>query len=70
MSSAAFHQTISDPKLWQQLQEVCASNFAYEDDADAAWEIFLTSMKGRLSAGEAAKIRDVVGIRGERRIAS
>lgn len=70
VSSAAFHQTISDPKLWQQLQEVCSSNFAYEDDADAAWEIFLTSMKGRLSAGEAAKIRDVVGIRGERRIAS
>lgn len=41
------------------------SEFIYEDDADAAWEGFLVSMKGRLSAGEAALIRDVVGVRGK-----
>ena len=62
--SAEFHRTISDPKYWQRLHALCVSDFTFEDDADAAWETFLVSMKGRLSAGEAAKIRDVVGVRG------
>lgn len=65
VSSAAFHQTVSDPQFWQRLHQLCLGEFAYEDDADQAWEGFLLSMKGRLSAGEAAKIRDVVGVRGE-----
>ncbi|KAK1920822.1 hypothetical protein DB88DRAFT_469017 [Papiliotrema laurentii] len=64
VSSAEFHRTISDPKYWQRLHALCVSEFTFEDDADAAWETFLISMKGRLSAGEAAKIRDVVGVRG------
>jgi hypothetical protein len=65
ISSAAFHQTVSNPQFWQKLHAICVSEFIYEDDADAAWEGFLVSMKGRLSAGEAALIRDVVGVRGE-----
>jgi len=65
VSSAAFHGTISDPKFWQRIHALCVSEFVLEDDADAAWETFLVSMKSRLSAGEAAKIRDVVGVNGE-----
>ncbi|ORY25259.1 hypothetical protein BCR39DRAFT_561162 [Naematelia encephala] len=64
VSSAAFHNTVADPQFWQRIHALCVGSFAYEDDADAAWETFLISMKGRLSAGEAAKIRDVVGVRG------
>ena len=65
VSSAAFHGTISDPKFWQRIHALCVAEFVLEDDADAAWETFLVSMKSRLSAGEAAKIRDVVGVNGE-----
>jgi hypothetical protein len=65
ISSAAFHGTISSPKFWEEMRDFLVGQFAYEDDADAAWESFLVAMKGRLSAGEAAKIRDVVGINGE-----
>ena len=65
ISSAAFHSTVSEPRFWQRIHTLCVSEFAYEDDADAVWESFLGSMKGKLSAGEAAKIRDVVGVRGE-----
>lgn len=65
VSSAAFHNTLADPQFWQRIHALCVSEFALEDDADSAWETFLVSMKGRLSAGEAAKIRDVVGVRGK-----
>jgi hypothetical protein len=65
VTSAAFHKTISDPEFWQRVHALCVGEFAFEDDADQTWEGFLLSMKGRLSAGEAAKIRDVVGVRGK-----
>ncbi|KAI9632323.1 uncharacterized protein MKK02DRAFT_20387 [Dioszegia hungarica] len=65
VSSAAFHQTVSNPLFWQKIHAICVSEFVYEDDADSAWEGFLVSMKGRLSAGEAALIRDVCGVNGE-----
>lgn len=68
ISSAEFHRTVSDPAFWQKLHALCVSEFTYEDDADSAWENFLIGMKGRLSAGEAARIRDVVGVRGECKI--
>ncbi|WWC68953.1 uncharacterized protein I206_102889 [Kwoniella pini CBS 10737] len=64
VSSASFHQTISDPQFWQKIHALCISEFPLEDEADAAWETFLVAMKGKLSAGEAAKIRDVVGVTG------
>lgn len=64
ISSASFHQTIADPDFWQKVHALCVAEFANEVDADQAWEAFLLSVKGRLSAGEAAKIRDVVGVRG------
>ncbi|WWC87550.1 uncharacterized protein L201_002440 [Kwoniella dendrophila CBS 6074] len=64
VSSSSFHNTISDPQFWQKIHALCVSEFPLEDEADAAWETFLISMKGRLSAGEAAKIRDVVGVTG------
>lgn len=65
VSSAAFHKTISDPQFWQRIHALCVGEFEEEGDADSAWESFLVSMKGRLSAGEAAKIRDVVGVNGK-----
>jgi len=65
ISSAAFHNTLADPQFWQRIHALCVGEFALEDDADAAWETFLVSMKQWLSAGEAAKIRDVVGVKGE-----
>ena len=65
VSSAAYHNTISDPSFWQKVHAICVTEFILEDDADSAWETFLLSMKSKLSAGEAAKIRDVVGVRGE-----
>ena len=64
VSSAAFHNTIADTSFWQKMHALCITEFAIQDDADSAWDVFLLSMKGRLSAGEAAKIRDVVGIKG------
>ncbi|WRT65417.1 uncharacterized protein IL334_002360 [Kwoniella shivajii] len=64
VSSASFHDTISNPQFWQKIHALCISEFPLEDEADAAWETFLVAMKGRLSAGEAAKIRDVVGVTG------
>ena len=64
VSSASFHQTIANPDFWQKVHELCVQEFPNEVDADQAWEAFLLSVKGRLSAGEAAKIRDVVGVRG------
>ncbi|RXK38841.1 hypothetical protein M231_03897 [Tremella mesenterica] len=65
VSSSTFHRTVSDPTFWQKIHALCVSEFAYEDEGDACWELFLLSVKGKLSAGEAAKIRDVVGVRGE-----
>ncbi|WVQ94327.1 hypothetical protein IAU59_001406 [Kwoniella sp. CBS 9459] len=64
VSSSTFHTTVADPAFWQKIHALCISEFAYEEEADSAWETFLVSMKGRLSAGEAAKIRDVVGVTG------
>ncbi|WVF66715.1 hypothetical protein IAT40_001457 [Kwoniella sp. CBS 6097] len=64
VSSSTFHTTVADPSFWQKIHALCVSEFAYEEEADSAWETFLVSMKGRLSAGEAAKIRDVVGVTG------
>ncbi|OWT35392.1 hypothetical protein C362_06961 [Cryptococcus neoformans Bt1] len=64
VSSATFHHTISDPTFWQKIHALCVSEFDNEQEANSAWETFLVSMKGGLSAGEAAKIRDVVGVWG------
>ncbi|WVN90393.1 uncharacterized protein L203_105629 [Cryptococcus depauperatus CBS 7841] len=64
VSSAAFHETIADPAFWQRIYALCVSQFDNQQEAVSAWETFLLSMKSRLSAGEAAKIRDAVGITG------
>lgn len=65
ITSATFHKTLSDPTFWQKIHALCVTEFEHGDEADLAWEHFLRAMKGKLSAGEAAKIRDVVGVRGE-----
>jgi hypothetical protein len=65
ITSASFHTKIADPVFWQKIHALCVTEFDNEDEADLAWEHFLRAMKGKLSAGEAAKIRDVVGVRGE-----
>jgi len=65
ITSATFHASIADPVFWQKIHALCVTEFEHGDEADLAWEHFLRAMKGKLSAGEAAKIRDVVGVRGE-----
>lgn len=65
ITSATFHRTLADPAFWQKIHAICVTEFEHGDEADSAWEHFLRAMKGKLSAGEAAKIRDVVGVRGE-----
>ena len=69
ITSATFHASIADPVFWQKIHALCVTEFEHGDEADLAWEHFLRAMKGKLSAGEAAKIRDVVGVRGEYPIA-
>lgn len=68
ITSATFHNTVADPIFWQKIHALCVTEFEHEDEADLAWEHFLRAMKGKLSAGEAAKIRDVVGVRGQSRV--
>lgn len=65
VTTATFHTTIADPAFWQRIHALCITEFEHGDEADLAWEHFLRAMKGKLSAGEAAKIRDVVGVRGK-----
>jgi hypothetical protein len=65
VTTATFHTTVADPAFWQRIHALCVTEFEHGDEADLAWEHFLRAMKGKLSAGEAAKIRDVVGVRGE-----
>ncbi|KAL7419763.1 hypothetical protein Q5752_005679 [Cryptotrichosporon argae] len=64
ITSQSFHDALADTAFWQRLHALCLDNFSTADDADSAWETFLTAAKAKLSAGEAAKIRDVVGVRG------
>lgn len=65
VSSRAFHETASNPEFWTKVFQLCESEFAHEDDARTVFDTFLVAMKGRLSASESAKIRDVVGVAGE-----
>lgn len=65
LSTAAFHAAIANPDFWQKLHALAQTEFASRDDADYVLDTFLVAMKGRLSATEAAKIRDVVGVAGE-----
>ncbi|KAL1410210.1 hypothetical protein Q8F55_004215 [Vanrija albida] len=64
LSTAAFHSSIANPDFWQKLHTLAQTEFASQDDADYVLDTFLVAMKGRLSATEAAKIRDVVGVAG------
>ncbi|TXT11050.1 hypothetical protein VHUM_01801 [Vanrija humicola] len=64
LSTAAFHSAIANPDFWQKLHALAQTEFASQDDADYVVDTFLVAMKGRLSATEAAKIRDVVGVAG------
>ncbi|ODN80836.1 hypothetical protein L202_02979 [Cryptococcus amylolentus CBS 6039] len=64
VSSATFHTTVSEPLFWQRVHALCISDFETEQEANLAWETMFVSLKGRLSASEVAKIRDVVGVLG------
>lgn len=65
VQSTRFHDGIANPEFWQKIHAVCHDEFGQGRDADDVFDVFLTSMKGRLSASEAAKIRDVVGVSGK-----
>lgn len=67
VQSTKFHSVVSDPTFWQKIHTVCHDEFQHARDADDVFDTFLTSMKNRLTANEAAKIRDVVGVSGELR---
>ncbi|KAL0576340.1 hypothetical protein V5O48_005638 [Marasmius crinis-equi] len=59
-----YHDAISNPEFWQKLWVFFSSEFANEADSRTAWEEFLTTSKGYLTAHEIAKIRDHVGLVG------
>lgn len=65
VQSTKFHSVVADPKFWQKIHALCHDEFEHGRDADDVFDTFLTSMKNRLTANEAAKIRDVVGVSGE-----
>jgi UV excision repair protein RAD23 len=64
-----YHQTLASPQFWKDLKEFLDGRFGKEKggrvgDEEVAFEEFLRSAKGSLSAHEIARIRDVVGITG------
>lgn len=65
ISSQSFHRVVADPRFWQKIHALCATEFANQDEGDEAWETMFLSLKGKMSAGEVAKVRDVVGVSGE-----
>jgi hypothetical protein len=65
ISSKAFHDTASSPEFWGKVHALCHDEFAHPSDADTVFDTFLVAMKGRLTASESAKIRDVVGVAGK-----
>ncbi|GMK54704.1 hypothetical protein CspeluHIS016_0112900 [Cutaneotrichosporon spelunceum] len=64
VSGANFHRTLSSPDFWHKVHALCQDEFQTEAEADTVFDCFLMSVKNRLSASEAAKIRDEVGITG------
>jgi hypothetical protein len=64
-TSATFHATLAQPEFWEKVHALCRHEFEDARDADGCWKAFLDGIKGRLSAGEIAKIIDVVGVTGE-----
>ncbi|KAH8828739.1 ubiquitin family protein [Flagelloscypha sp. PMI_526] len=60
----SYRLTIADPEFWKKLHIFLGAEFKTEHDAVQAFETFLRSAKQTLTAGEIAKIRDVVGIVG------
>jgi hypothetical protein len=65
VATKAFHDTAANPAFWSKLHTLLHSEFAHGSDADTVFDSFLVSMRGRLTASESAKIRDVVGVAGE-----
>lgn len=65
VSGANFHRTLSSTEFWQKVHALAQSEFETAAQADTVFDNFLMSVKNRLTASEAAKIRDVVGVAGE-----
>jgi hypothetical protein len=65
ITSEHYHAVLSDPDFWVKVYELCQSSFKTADDADGCWQTFLEGHMSHLSAGEIAKIKDVVGVTGE-----
>jgi len=59
----AYHATISNPAFWQELLTLLEKSFK-KDDVHTAFEDFFCASKGKLTAGEIAKIRQEVQIYG------
>jgi hypothetical protein len=65
ITSEHYHAVLADPDFWVKVYELCQSSFKTPDDADGCWQTFLEGHMSHLSAGEIAKIKDVVGVTGE-----
>ncbi|KIM86686.1 hypothetical protein PILCRDRAFT_815936 [Piloderma croceum F 1598] len=63
-TDTAYHATISDPAFWQELLKLLQTHFKSTDDVHTAFEDFFCASKGKLTATEIAKIRNVVEVFG------
>lgn len=64
VSGASFHSTLSSPSFWQKIHALCQEEFMNEAEADTVVDTFLVAVKSRISANEAALIRDTIGVAG------
>jgi len=64
ITSEHYHTVLADPEFWVKIYDLCKSSFTSVDDADGCWQTFLEGHMAHLSAGEIAKIKDVVGVTG------
>jgi len=63
-SMSTYHQTMSQPEFWKRLHDFLKIEFQTPVDVHSAFEDFLCTAKGSLTASEIAKIRDQVGVIG------
>jgi len=61
---SSYRVTVSQPEYWEKLLSFLRSEFPNRGDASIAFEDYLASSKGHLTANEIAKIRDFVGVIG------
>ncbi|KAI9508529.1 hypothetical protein F5148DRAFT_1195205 [Russula earlei] len=61
---SSYRAAVSQPEYWEKLLAFLRSEFPNRGDVSIAFEDYLASSKGHLTASEIAKIRDFVGVIG------